>query len=348
MSVPENSSEDSDRIGLSIVVPVGREEETVGELVRSVETNLPPELFSKVQLVLVSEKKLSSRSADPLLRVENSTVAGRHPNRKRNEGFSRAEYEIVAVLDDDVKVSRSWFETIHDWYHRRGYRGILTGPSSLDYRDTFRQKMASAVFRHPFTSLRKTEINKKLTAVGHLDVAFCNCVIPLSVYRSLGELDELSHFHVDDTIFFNRVASAGVSIFNHPGLKVAHRRRDFFLSFYLQLFRQKFYLGRNLVNHPELFKRDWIVWTSLTSVIWIGLILALGGIGLLLLLLGGYLAAAWLANVFFKNLKAHDFLAPPFVLIANVGSLAALYLGVIAALAGRIRVSAPKSRGRRR
>lgn len=335
-------------MGLSIVVPVGRDEETVRELVRSVETNIPPELFSEVQLILVSEKNIVVRSGNPLLRIENSTVEGRHPNRKRNAGFSRAEHEIVTVLDDDIKVGRSWFETLYDQYKQGRHRGILTGPSSLDYSQTFRQKMAAAIFRHPFTSLRKTEINRRFGPIGHHDVAFCNCVIPRSVLKKVGNLDEVSHFHVDDTSFFHQAQAAGIPIVNHPGLRVAHRRRDFFFAFFIQLFRQKFYLGRNIVNHSELFRRDWVVLASLSSVIWLALLLFAGGIRLVLILLGIYLAAAWLANIFFKNLKTHDFLSPPFVLIANVGSLAALYLGVIAALADRIRGSALKSGGRRR
>jgi len=341
--MPENSSlnNHAGRPGISIVVPVSRSRRTVERLVRSIEETAPGELLVEVQLLLVGEPPAGIRSRNPVLKIENIPVPVKHPGVRRNRGMAQADYEVAALLDDDVLVTRSWFETVHREYFRQGYRGVLTGPSNLIYADDFPERMSESLTNSPlspFRSSHRTTVRKPVAATG---IEFCNCVLTRSLWSEIGGFDELGDWRIDDFLFACQALARGIPLVNHPELKIAHRRGDFPLAYYRWVWYEKFHQAKVFVHYPFIFG-----WDSYFLALFL-LTGAAGGLtavfALRWLLWAGavYLALAYGIGV--KTGVIRDFpiflLTPPLQLISYLAACGGFYSGLVYGFLSRRSVS---------
>ncbi len=333
---------------LSVVVPVSRGVDDRVKLLRSVEECIPGDLFETVEIVFVGGVAESVSSAHPAVRVVHLAAGDIHPNRKRNAGISRATSDVIALIDDDVLLTLSWFRTIYEEYHNRGYRGIMSGPSDLLYDSGFSQVMTAALTCNPLSCFRFTRCNFRKKAVSHLYVEFCNCVLTREVWELLDGLDETIDFYLDDMIFTHRAILHGIAVTNHPGLRVAHKRRDFPVGFYRYEIVQKFHLGKNFVHYPFLYAGSLAVWLSLLAVLPLILFLVLSPPILLLLSVALFSAGCVLITFLYTPSFLAALLSPPFLFLFYFLSLFAFYLGLLYGIIARGRYASTIARVRRR
>lgn len=321
----------SSRTKLSIVCAASRDTRVVDQLTASLVANVPADLFEAVELLVVGDREYAGGLTHPVVTVRSLVLAGAHPNAKRNAGLMAASYPTVALLDDDVKVTDSWFRTVHEVYTLEGFRGLLTGPSDLPYDASFSQTMASALSNNPLHSLRGGRITRIRKPVGHLDAEFCNTILTRCVWEQLDRFDEDVDFRLDDTLFCFRAVQAGIPIVNHPGLVVAHRRRDFPMDFFRHQASLKFHAGKNIAHFPSLFAQDPGAWLALVL-----LLVPVAPLGLWLLwwnwkivagLAGLYFAGCYLMMVRYAQGFLSWLLTPPFLLVFHGLSLLCLWVG---------------------
>ncbi len=246
----------AERPGISIVVPVSRSRRTVERLIGSIEETVLRELLGEVQLILVGEPPEGVNSGNPALKIETIPVPEKHPGVRRNRGMARADHEVAALLDDDVLVTRSWFETVHREYHLRGYRGVLTGPSNLPYSGDFPERMSEALTNSPLSPFRSSHRTTVKKPVEPTDIEFCNCVLTRSLWSDIGGFDERGDWRIDDFLFACQARVRGTELLNHPGLRIAHRRGNFPLPYYRWVWYEKFHQAKVFVHYPFIFGWD--------------------------------------------------------------------------------------------
>ncbi len=332
--MPENPSnpDPADRLGISIVVPVSRSRATVENLIRSVEETIPGDLIGEVQLLMVGAPPAElSASRNPLVRVEEVPLPERHPGIRRNIGLARAEFLVIALLDDDILVTRSWFETIYREYRLNGYSGILTGPSNLPYSRDFPERLSAELTNSPLSPFRSSHRTLTRKPVSAKNVEFCNCVLTRSIWSDLGGFDEIGDWRIDDTLFCWAARRAGVEMKNHPGLKTAHRRGSFPLAYYRWIWYEKFHQAKVFVHYSFVFGPD---------PYFLALFLLSGaGLGLILLFFLRWLpvaAAVYLALAYVLEARAgisgrlsYFLLIPPLTLISYLAAGGGFYSGLI-------------------
>ncbi|MDP8234863.1 MAG: glycosyltransferase [Candidatus Erginobacter occultus] len=290
---------------------------------------IPGDLFETVEIVFVGDVSGSVSSEHPAIRIVHLPTGDIHPNRKRNAGIRISTSDVIALVDDDVMLTGSWFKTIYEEYHNRGYRGILSGPSDLLYDSGFSQVMTAALTCNPLSCFRFTRCGFRKKAVSHLYVEFCNYVLTREVWDHLEGLDESIDFYLDDMFFTHLAILRGISVINHPGLRIAHKRRDFPLGFYRYEIVQKFHLGKNFVHYPFLFRGSLAVWLSLLAVPVLILFLSLSPRILLLLSMGLFSAGCVLITFLYTPSFLAALLSPPFLFLFYFLSLISFYLGLI-------------------
>jgi len=318
-------------MALSIVVAASRGKRFASALVRSLEEAIPEKLFTAVQLLLIGTPPAGVSSKHPLLRVETHFVEKKHPGIRRNVGFLRADYEVVALLDDDVRVTPSWFEAIHEEYCNNGYRDLLTGPSDLPYNQDFSERLAVALTNHLFSPFRSSHRTTILKEVSYKNVEFCNCVLTKSTWAALGRFDEIGDWRIDDSLFCHKAKVLKVGMTNHPGLKVAHLRSNFPFGYYRWVWCEKFHQAKVFVHY--LFV--WGVDPYFMSLFFLTAIAALLTVFFSLKWLIPALAI-FLAAAYPLSMKTHHvrsplivLLTPPLLLCSYLATVGGFYLGLI-------------------
>lgn len=324
---------------LSVVVPVTRSIDNIYGIIESIERYLPEKLFRSIELILVSEKKLYIAKKELSLTIKELVVKGSHPNIKRNAGIESASNEVIALLDDDVKVTRTWFETIYDEYRRRGYEGILTGPSNLLYSDTFSEKMAVTLICNPLSHLRFTQFNPKREEVRFFEVEFSSCILTKKIWDKIGRLNENIDFYWDDSFPCYKARLLEIPLVNHPGLKIAHKRRAFPLEYFKDHVKQKFHAGKNFVHYPFLYTKNMAVWASWIFLVVSIIIILSGNFKFFLYSLLIYLIIAYPVMLKYSHSVIVGILSPPFLLMDHIFSLLAFYAGVLYGIATKAKYS---------
>jgi GT2 family glycosyltransferase len=147
--------------------------------------------------------------------------------RARNVGFSEANGDVVAFLDDDVVVHRDWLRHISEPYLNNevggvGGRVIPYGKSNRFYVKTSRSEIGKVFdsgfvvgnFDIPLSNLREVD-----SFIG------CNMSFRRDVLQKVGGFDEnyIGTSYRDDTDICLRVRKLGYKLIYHPEALVWHK-----------------------------------------------------------------------------------------------------------------------------
>ena len=218
---------------LSIIVPATREKKYLTNLINSIENANKPVYFSIIEFIVVGEQQYNLKTNDNNIIIKELLTTEKHPNIKRNIGVKNSLGDLIAIIDDDIIVAKSWLYAIYNEYVVNQYNGLLTGPSNLLYSKDFSQRVSNYIFSSILYSFRTTTINEKYKEVRFNGVSFCNLIITRKIWTTVGPICENSDFRVDDKLYCYRIVKTGFSLLNCPDLKVAHKRRGFPFYFFI-------------------------------------------------------------------------------------------------------------------
>lgn len=141
-------------------------------------------------------------------------------SRGRNIGIAAARYDVVAVIDDDMLVESSWFETLIRRLCDAGERSVVTGcvlPATAEVPGAF----VSAVVTSTVPAVYEGRIGTDVLAGGHM-ATFRSLLQTVSGFdERLGPGSDFPAAEDNDLGF--RLLETGFRIFYVPDAVVHHR-----------------------------------------------------------------------------------------------------------------------------
>jgi glycosyltransferase involved in cell wall biosynthesis len=188
---------------------------------------------------LTSEVQSKASLLTPNLKMI-TTETQLSPGKARNVGILEAESEWIFFLDDDAYLLKGYWEVAKDLLADSKI-DVLGGPDSPAKGMSALSLSLALALSSPFctgvTSSRHKSVGKNLAPADEEKLTSCNLWVRKS--KLDGIIFPEDYYRAEETIFLQKLKKAGVGMYYHPRLKVAHNRR----SRLKHLFKPTFYAG---------------------------------------------------------------------------------------------------------
>ncbi len=207
-------------------------------------------------IALAPERKIkvldSLKELDyPKSKYEIIVEEGLNPSINRNNGASKAKYDILAFVDDDALVDKNWLKNASKMFKENDV-SVMGGPQLTPEDDGFFAKTSGMVIESFFGTAGMSKRYKKSKLNFNADefsLTSANCFIKKDIFEEVGGFNP-KLFPGEDPELFARIKRGGYKIVYDPEIFVYHKRRPDFGS----LCKQFFLYGVSRIKKEKMLK----------------------------------------------------------------------------------------------
>lgn len=254
---------------LSVVIP------TMGRpcLVRTVASLLASDDVDHIEIIVagvihdpdVAAQFDRQKAAHPNIRHEQVEWPVGDSSRKKNRGAKVARSNIIAFVDDDVKVARDWPHKIREAFDYPHCAGLVSGPSLIPDDISLMGRLAGhalSSYGAGFVADRYCERHPEIRPCTWSRIIGCNMAYTREAFMQIGEFMP-EFWPGEEMIAAYRAERMGVKLMFVPKAHVAHYPRQSLIKFIKQMWgygATRIRLIRAKVN---------IEWTTLIPAVWV-------------------------------------------------------------------------------
>jgi hypothetical protein len=225
--------------------------------------------------------------------VEIFVVEGAHPSRQRNAALERARGEIIVFLDNDCRVSPTYWSELEAAFARPGVE-VVGGPALLREGATSLEQIFHALLTHPLVVgpvCSRYSPRGEFRAATQTELILCNLAARTSLFTRIGPLStEL--YPNEENEWLERAQVSGAGIFYDPKLQIFRPQRSTWGAMLKMLLRygsgrtRQFWVSGWRATPYQILPLILLVPVAAVILGW-PYVLALGGLWLLLALAVG-------------------------------------------------------------
>jgi len=222
-------------IEISVIIPTYNRKYLLGKLIDSLyNCNFNKQFYE----IIVVDDGSSDGTADMLKRLQSSYsnlfykgIKNSGPGISRNIGVELSRGRIVAFLDDDCLVDKSWFVEIRECLLKNN------GPDFV-----FGKILPYLPFDYPF--FHTWDFHGQ-------HITTCNAAMKKGIFIEIGGFDPVLSYWAEDCDFVARLKRSGGEIIYNPNMIVTHVTK--YIGFHL---RDYIYTSKFWKQHDYLFSKN--------------------------------------------------------------------------------------------
>jgi len=163
---------------------------------------------------------------------------GINPSENRDSGITKAKYENLIFLDDDAFIEKDFLNNIKNFFDKYPDVDIVGGIQLTPHSDSFFSKIAGIALSSFFGAYKMknryagTKVNLNAS---EKDLTSAICVIKKHVFNKISDFNP-KYFPGEDPDLFIRAKKNNLKLASDPNIKIYHKRRPNFSSFFKQIY----------------------------------------------------------------------------------------------------------------
>ncbi|MFH2145377.1 MAG: glycosyltransferase [Candidatus Omnitrophota bacterium] len=312
---------------VAVIIPVSKPEHFPLCINGIIRQNFSPAEF---EIILVKSKELVlelPRCEVKIAQIEENNL---HPGFRRNLAVKNTNARILAFLDDDAIPCPDWLAHALRYIQQEQFDGISGPVRQSGTRLSFLHTLAGAANESVFLE-GVDHFTQTCDQLNFYQIPFCNVIMKRQVWESVGGINELANYYIDDTEFFYIATKKGYKFKGASELSVQHITEPFSSRYLKKKFISRFYTGLNLLSFRKIYKEIPLtrsfVFIPLAAVV--SFIISNNYFMLRLFLLFYFLTAFWFSRLWLAKNKGVFLLLPAVFFVSQSTIFVALISGML-------------------
>ncbi len=163
---------------------------------------------------------------------------GKNPSENRDRGIKKAKYNNIVFLDDDAFIEKDFLTNIKNFFTKYPDFDIIGGIQLTPHDDTVFSKISGIALSSFFGAYKMknrysgTKVNLNAT---EKDLTSAVCIIKKYVFDKISDFNP-KYFPGEDPDLFIRAKKNNFKLASDPDIKIYHKRRPTFSSFFKQIY----------------------------------------------------------------------------------------------------------------